>query len=319
MINPNGGSWNGSTSNQSFTQNNNTTKYIANPTRNGYAFKNWSVSNTTYGSLSGTTYTFGNVNGVTNTLTANWTANTYTLTYNNTGGSGCTTKSVAYKGTYGTLCTPARSNYTFKGWYTSTAYNSVVTSSTVCNGNATIYAKWEQNAPAVVSSTLKINPNSGYWSGSNSIQTFTETSGVGMVITDPVRTGYTFSGWQMSNPSYGTLSNYVYTFGNVANVTNTLTAQWTKTNTSYTFTCRMSEDDGYSYSTVTFNDSEENSFIASASNLTGWVESACALTCDSRGFSNYDFSPVWDSSYPSGYPCDCGLGYIVGTCNAVQD
>lgn len=74
-VNPNGGTWNGSTSSQSFTQNYNTTKSIPVPTRTGYTFTGWTRTNS-YGSLSSTTaaatYTFGATNNVTDTLTANW-------------------------------------------------------------------------------------------------------------------------------------------------------------------------------------------------------------------------------------------------------
>lgn len=44
---------------------------------------------------------------------------TYTITYDNNGGSGCTTKSVAYNSQIGSLCTPSRKGYTFIGWYNS--------------------------------------------------------------------------------------------------------------------------------------------------------------------------------------------------------
>ena len=63
------------------------------------------------------------------TLTANWTANTFTVTANANGGtipttSGWTvasgskiaTKTVTYDTTYGTLPTPTRTGYTFAGW-----------------------------------------------------------------------------------------------------------------------------------------------------------------------------------------------------------
>ena len=68
-VNPNGGTWNSSTSSQSFTQNYGTTKAIPNPTRSGYRFNGWTKSGS--GSLSGTTFTFGA--GAT-TLTATWVA-----------------------------------------------------------------------------------------------------------------------------------------------------------------------------------------------------------------------------------------------------
>ena len=42
---------------------------------------------------------------------------TFTITYDNNGGSGCTTKTVASNSQIGSLCTPSRTGYTFIGWY----------------------------------------------------------------------------------------------------------------------------------------------------------------------------------------------------------
>ena len=44
-------------------------------------------------------------------------ASAYTVTYNNNGGSGCTTTSVTYGGKYGTMCEPTRNGYVFIGWF----------------------------------------------------------------------------------------------------------------------------------------------------------------------------------------------------------
>ena len=44
---------------------------------------------------------------------------TYTITYDNNNGSGCTSKTVNYNSQIGTLCTPKRKGYTFIGWYNS--------------------------------------------------------------------------------------------------------------------------------------------------------------------------------------------------------
>ena len=44
-------------------------------------------------------------------------ASAYTVTYNNNGGSGCSTTSVTYGGTYGTMCEPTRNGYIFIGWF----------------------------------------------------------------------------------------------------------------------------------------------------------------------------------------------------------
>ena len=63
VINPNGGTWNGSGSVQTFTQEYGTTKEIPDPVMPGYTFKGWAKSNPMNGALSGKTYTFGDASG----------------------------------------------------------------------------------------------------------------------------------------------------------------------------------------------------------------------------------------------------------------
>ena len=77
-INPNGGTWNNSTNKSTITQSYGSTYIIENPTKTGYTFTGWTLSGK--GSLNGTTYTFGEGAA---TLTANYTANTYTITLDN--------------------------------------------------------------------------------------------------------------------------------------------------------------------------------------------------------------------------------------------
>ena len=81
-VNPNGGTWNGSSSSQNFTQNFNTTKTIANPVRYGYYFDGWILLGS--GSISGTTFTFG---GGDCTLIANW-IETWAVNYTKPSGNG---------------------------------------------------------------------------------------------------------------------------------------------------------------------------------------------------------------------------------------
>lgn len=150
-INPNGGSWGGTTANSSATQNYNTTKTIGNPTWTGHTFIGWSLSGS--GSLSGTTYTFGAGNG---TLTAKWDTNEHTITYNAgaNGGTidGLENKSIEYEyGTkIGTLPTAYRKNYIFKGWFTSASGGTQITSTYTVTKNATFYAQFEIDASAYI-------------------------------------------------------------------------------------------------------------------------------------------------------------------------
>ena len=76
-------------------------------------------------------------------------------------------------------------------------------------------------------STLRVDPNGGIWNGSADVQSFTENYGVAKSIPDPVRPGYTFSGWVKSDGFHGSLNNAVYTFGAEDGAVDVLTASWT--------------------------------------------------------------------------------------------
>ena len=70
----------------------------------------------------------------------------FNLTYNNKGGSGCSTTRIKFNKEYGDLCTPTRKGYTFKGWSLTDGGQKL--SSTDINENyhdLTLYALWEAN------------------------------------------------------------------------------------------------------------------------------------------------------------------------------
>ena len=89
-------------------------------------------------------------------------------------------------------------------------------------------------------STLKVDPNGGSWQGSVAVQSFTEHYGTAKSIPDPVRTGYTFSGWVKSEPFNGSLNNAVYTFGAADGAIDVLTASWT----ANSYTLHFDPNDG---------------------------------------------------------------------------
>ena len=178
-----------------------------------YSFSRWNLSGG--GSISGTTYTFGNSNG---TLTAQYT---------HTGRS---------------LPTATRSGYTFKGWYTTaTGGTKVGDAGTVYRptSNVTIYAQWEQ---IIVTSRVTLNVGAGK---ANSDTSFQGNSGTSITITNPTapssytvylenndgsysstsaKSTFKFSGWSLSGG--GSISGSTYTFGTSDG---TLTAQYTQT------------------------------------------------------------------------------------------
>lgn len=89
----------------------------ATPTRDGYVFKGWATtsSSTTNAYTTSSKYT----NNKSVILYAVWKKTSYTLTYNNNGGSGCSSKEVYYNSTIGDMCIPTRNGYTFVGWFDS--------------------------------------------------------------------------------------------------------------------------------------------------------------------------------------------------------
>ena len=138
-INPNGGTWNGSTSKSTFTATAGSTKTISNPKKTGYTvtfnanggstsvssktsskvFNKWVLDGK--GSLSGTTFTFGNGNA---TLTANYRDGSITLPK------------------------PTRKYYNFLGWYTAKSGGTKVgtTGSYKVTKKIELYAHWSEKS-----------------------------------------------------------------------------------------------------------------------------------------------------------------------------
>jgi uncharacterized repeat protein (TIGR02543 family) len=80
------------------------------------------------------------------TLYANWTPMSFTVTFNGQGGTPSpASKTVFYDSPYGSLATASKTGYTFSGWFTETNGNGdqVTSGSTVQTlTNQTLYAKW---------------------------------------------------------------------------------------------------------------------------------------------------------------------------------
>lgn len=110
----------------------------------------------------------------------------YTLTYNNNGGTGCTSKTVTSGNTWGTLCTPNKTNYEFQGWYRG---STKITASTVAKSNLTVTAKWQY-------STLRLTYNNNGGSGCSS-KTFAKGNKIGSLCS-PSKSANQFDGWYTS-------------------------------------------------------------------------------------------------------------------------
>lgn len=152
--------------------------------------------------------------------------NTVTVTLNANGGSvSSSSLTVKKSGTYGTLPTPTRAGYTFKGWYTAANGGSKVTSSTklIQNSAHTLYARWSANTYTV---TLKANGGS---CNKSSIKATTGSSYYSSLPT-PSRSGYQFAGWYTAS-SGGTK---ITSSNATTTAAITLYAHWTCNSHSYT-------------------------------------------------------------------------------------
>lgn len=124
------------------------------PSRTGYTFAGYYTlpngGGTQYYDENMVSVSYWNITTNTSTLYANWTANTYTLNFDVQKGDALSpsTQSVTYDAAYGTLPTPTRYGFAFKGWYTtpnggSETDTEVLTSDIYSiDGDQTIYAHW---------------------------------------------------------------------------------------------------------------------------------------------------------------------------------
>ena len=172
---------------------------LVNPVRTGYAFAGWTGSN---GNTPETTVTIpqGSVND--RSYTANWTANTYTVTLDNQGATtaGSTEVTATYDAAMPAFTLPTRTGYTFGGYYTAVNgggtkyYNADGTSANTWDiaSATTLYAQWTPVTYNITYNLAGGTINSSYPT-TYTIETATFT------LVNPIRTGYAFAGWTGSN------------------------------------------------------------------------------------------------------------------------
>lgn len=131
------------------------------PSRAGHTFNGWFNSGINNGTLYQPGQTVGSLPDQPITWYARWTAYTYTVKYNANGGSGAPGQQTKTYGVTLTLSStkPTRTNYTFKGWGTSSGSTTVAYAAGgkyTANASITLYAIWELNytKPKITSITV---------------------------------------------------------------------------------------------------------------------------------------------------------------------
>lgn len=196
--NANGGS--GAPGSQTKTYGSALTLSSTKPTRTGHTFKNW---NTASGG-GGTSYNPGGsyTSNSAATLYAQWTANTYKITYNANGGSGAPaaqTYTYASSGTVNLSSTvPTKTGYTFLGWSTSsTATAASYSAGQAWNksnaSNYTLYAVWKVNTY-----TITYDANGGKNAPEAQSYTYAESGTITLAATIPTKDKHKFLGWAES-------------------------------------------------------------------------------------------------------------------------
>lgn len=225
-INPNGGKYNNTTLNTTVDMYYKASTTVENPTKTGHDFKGWTVSS---GSLKDKVFTISNNNA---TLTANYQASKYVVTFNANGGTTPTaTKEVTYNSTYGTLPTPSKTGYTFSGWYTAASGGTKVSDTTkvTITDKQTLYAHWTINNYTV---TLNTPSNGKLTAASTSVAfggttTLTVTANSGYAVSGLTCTnGWTISGLTTGSPNKTTQTVTLNNNNNTSNTTCTATFKY---------------------------------------------------------------------------------------------
>lgn len=159
------------------------------PSKTNFTFNGWYTSTGT--SVGKTTYTpSGNTTNI--TLTARWTRNAYTVSFNSQGGTTVDNKTVSTSSPYiSPLPTTTRTGYTFQGWYNTSASSggTKLNTGTRISSDVTYYARWTAN-------TYQIRFNAEGGSGTMANQSFTYDGGNKTLSANTfTKTGYVFQGW----------------------------------------------------------------------------------------------------------------------------
>jgi len=233
------------------------------PARTGYTFTGWTVS---------TNGVFFNANSNTvvsipedHTLTASWSANGYTVTFNANGGEvEPANKAVTFGSVYGELPVPERTGYTFQGWRAAT--NGVVfgvesNSVAAIPDGHTLTAAWTANGY-----TVTFDAQGGEVDLVSKAVTFDEPYGTLPVpyLHPAVRVNYIFGGWFTGTDGSGRVVNETAKVSTASD--HTLFAKWT----AEPYVCTPDDDaavatagsyDGYLYAAEAFGGGEEASAV----------------------------------------------------------
>ena len=281
--------------------------------RTGYTFLGWYTASSGGTKISSATKITGTV-----TYYAQWSINSYTLTYNVNGGNAVSpaSKSIQYGSAYGTLPTPTKSSdaeytYAFAGWYTAASGGTQVTANTTMGaGNTTIYAHW-----TATRRSYTINYQTTYGSLNRTSQSVAYGSKGSCTLTMPANNAqytYTFQGWYTAANGGGTKVGSSLTL-ETPSVTGAATyyAYVTRAVNRYTFTFNANGGSTPSSSSISKNYGEAIGTLPTCSRaadntytyaFAGWFDTSATsggtqLTTTTKVTSNKTWYARWTATY----------------------
>lgn len=250
----------------------------------GYTFDGWYNGEEKVTAIPAGSY--GNL-----TLTARWTANSYTVYFNANGGEG-TMDGMTF--TYGTAQNLSendfeRAGYTFAGWARDKGATeiefadraSVINLTAENGGEVTLYAVWRANTY-----TVTFDPNYEGGTGSMSDMTFTYGTAQNLSANAFARTGYTFAGWATEE---GATEDKYANGASVSNLTEvnggtvTLYAVWTANSYTVHFDANGGEGEMLAQDDFTYDTAKnltKNAFTRTGYTFKGWARNAGATQAE---------------------------------------
>ena len=254
----------------------------ANPTRDGYAFTGWYQGDTKYDATKPVTADI--------TLTARWEENkpaSHTVTFDYAYDGKTSRIEVTDRQPVSEPSAPTRDGYTFTGWQTADGQPYVF--STPVTTDITLTAQWVKNEqPAPVLHTVTVDSADGTKPTVHQVedgQTLAKPA-------DPVRDGYTFTGWQVNGDPFDFTQPIT---GDV-----TITAGWEKNPapTPVTHTVTINPNNGQEPTVVNVEDgqtlAEPDAPTRDGYDFKGWQSNGTAYDFTQPVTGNLTIEAMWE-------------------------
>ncbi|MDY3239682.1 MAG: InlB B-repeat-containing protein [Anaerovoracaceae bacterium] len=279
---------------ESYTVESDTIK-LNNPTKLGYTFTGW--SGTDLNGADNMTVTIPKGSTGARSYTANWTRDTYGITYELNGGTAATpqnpTSYTAESETI-TLNNPEKPGYTFTGWCgtgLSGTNNMTVTIPKGSTGARTYTANWTRDTSGI---TYELN--GGTATNPTSYTAESET----ITLNNPTRTGYTFTGWSGTDITGENSMTVTISKGSIG--ARSYTANWTRDTYGITYNLNDGEvpnsQNPTSYTvesdTIKLNNPTKHGYIFNGWSGTGLIgEDNMTVTIPKGSTGNREYTAHW--------------------------